>query len=231
MRFVVRSARAFLLALSSLVGLGCHSEPATVETTPASVPAEVEAGKLVFAEPVTDEPWREAVAEARPLLRVEFLADDQEAVDLTLLAQESELKRFRFDGPFECSWLSYLSSCPALEILNLQDTRGDEPLDVDVLSRFAGLTSLRLGGDGVGDAVLLDAAIRWPKLRHVHLLRTSVSQEALDALAEVDSLESFYLDAVTMPEGALARFAERRSDVHLHVDQLHLPDDASTHTH
>lgn len=209
-----------------LVAAGCAEAPAERERidrveTPAPISND---GKVwTFRANLPNDSWAELANRIATVERIEFLDPEQERLDWSVLSNADALIVFRFDGPFERADLESLENCETLRRLNLGNTNlTDENLES--LKRFSDLRSLRVGSNRVTDAVLEAVASDWPKLTHLHLIRASITDAGLSFLDRATTLESLYLDEVSISNAALRTLEERRPDLHLHVDQLHLDD-------
>jgi hypothetical protein len=57
----------------------------------------------------------------------------------------------------------------------------------------------------------------------VHLIGGAITDNGLQLLACLPFLESLYLDDAVVSEDGLISFVENNRQIHLHIDQLHLP--------
>ena len=220
--------RLLLAVLLAMTCIGCNAEreqPAPIADKQPSVSiSRSDRTVLVFEEPVTPDAWI-ALKDQLPLVeRLEFLADDQPALDWSLLDDAQELERFRCDGVVGVDLAQALSSHPGLRILNVQETSWD-----DATAEFVGdlseLTLLRIGGAELTDDSIERFASSLTKLAHLHLIGVGMTDRSLPAIAANETIESLYLDGVDVSEDALSTLIKERPDIHLHINQLHLKSD------
>lgn len=209
-----------------LVAAGCAEAPADKERvdlvdTPAPISND---GKVwTFRANLPSDSWAELANQIATAERIEFLDPEQERLDWSILSDADALIVFRFDGQFERVDFESLVNCDKLKRLNLGNTNLTDE-DLESLKRFSDLRSLRIGSPLMTDAVLETLASDWPRLTHLHLIRAAITDAGLSFLDSATTLESLYLDDVSVSNAALRALEERRPDLHLHVDQLHLDD-------
>ena len=182
-----------------------------------------------------------------------LLSDD----DLSQIANLETLRQLKLSGPGKLSstGLVHLESLSQLEHLKLGGMRIDDAAAARIaklsqlqflnlpettltddgllsLTALQSLKLLRLDASQVTDAGL-EHLKALPKLRFLHLIHPNITGQGLDTIAELEQLESLYLDGVDLPHDAWARLIAARPGLHIHVDQLHLPQDpkATDHTH
>jgi hypothetical protein len=87
---------------------------------------------------------------------------------------------------------------------------------------------LRFGSPHVTDEGIRSVA-RLPRLRFLHLLDVPITDAALDHIATIKTLESFYLDGGHASDDGLRRLIAQRPALHVHLDQTHMPGDPNAH--
>ncbi len=149
--------------------------------------------------------------------------------DLDALDSLPHLRWLKLPGPVGDEGASMIARRRELEILNLPDARLTDA-GLRRLATLDRLTLLRFGSPNVTDAGL--ASLRGlDRLRFLHLMSVPVTDAGLDDVAAISSLESFYLDGGHATDAGLSRLLTRRSDLHFHKDQRHLPGDPNAHPH
>jgi hypothetical protein len=147
--------------------------------------------------------------------------------DLDVLAKLPKLRRLKLPFAVDDSGIDEIAGCRELENLNL-------PAGVFTdsgCSRIAELDRLillRFGSPNVTDEGVR-ALAKLPHLRFLHLLDVPITDACLDDIASIDTLESFYLDGGRTTGAGLRKLLAERPDLHVHLDQLHLPDDPNAH--
>lgn len=179
---------------------------------------------LIFKEPVTPSEWRSYHGRFEAVERLEFLADEQQALDWSLLENVEKLTRFRFDGAADPELAAALSVHHELTLLNVSQS-GWNDASAAFIADLTNLTLLRLGSPHLTDASVTAFAKRLTKLRHLHLIGVDISVDSMNAIRDNESIESLYLDGVTVSDEALSELITARPDIHLHIDQLHLKSD------
>lgn len=202
----------------------------TVETTITDVAAD----EWLFLEPVSPERWEALNASIGSVRRLEFLSPDQPELDWTSLRSATSLERFRSNGPVGPTLFNALSAHERLRILNVPVATYDAA-SVDVIASLPRLESLRIGADRSHDDlienVVATGATANRPLVHVHLLHGALGDAAVLSMANNPTLESLYLDDVEVSENALGDLVQKHGALHLHVNQLHLENDANKHPH
>jgi len=179
---------------------------------------------FVVDEPVTGEQIRSLSAHASQLKRLElYAANDVSVEDFSWLPECPELTRLRLEFPVSDDLMAIIGQCESLKMLNLPDgTFSDEGMQS--LSGLENLELLRFGSPNVTDASLTVIA-GLPRLKFLHLIDVPVTDEGLQALHEKQALESFYLDGTNVTDDGLRALLKALPGLHLHRDQLHLPED------
>lgn len=207
--------------LLALLLSACQGEQQSPDTTTPVKPEDPTA--LIFETVVSPAEWLELKDQLKPVTRIEFLADDQPNLDWSLLSEPESLTRFRCDGPVDGSLASELAKRSELEILNIPNTAWTDA-DASFVSELTELTLLRIGGRSLTDASVTAFASR-PKLRHLHLIGVDMTEAPLAVIAANSAIESLYLDAIDLSGEALSSLIKQRPDLHMHLNQLHLPSD------
>lgn len=122
-----------------------------------------------------------------------------------------------------------VESFPNLLILNLPVTSLTS-ISNEVLLQLPQLNSLRIGGENI-DRGFLEQLRSLPKLQHLHLIGPRLSDDDLLMIAELMSLNSFYLDDCELSDSAWEKFFSLRPRMHVHLDQFHHDRDPSKHPH
>jgi len=94
------------------------------------------------------------------------------------------------------------------------------------LAKFAELPELiqlRIGSPQITDDGMHHVA-HMRKLRFLHLIDVPITDAGLVPLHKMTWLESFYIDGGNVTDDGLSRLLEKLPKLHLHRDQLHLPD-------
>lgn len=109
--------------------------------------------------------------------------------------------------------------CTNLTSLNLPHSQLTAE-GLEKLSALPKLELLRLGGESIDDAAVLEIR-RFPALRFLHLIDTGITDASLGVFAEMSNLESLYLDGANVSSDAIERLLEENPQLHLHIDQKH----------
>lgn len=231
---------ACLLAAALVVSAGCSpGEPISPATPPAedSWESQVRAVSqglseaIVVTEEAIDEEKFSQLREAAPnLVRLEIAESNISSRSLSVLAkcprlEQLVLRKARVDDP----GLELVSGIATLRIVNLPRANGGD----ESLGRLAGLSNLellRIGGRRIRGRGL-KAWESHGQLRFLHLIDTSIDDAALDSVARMQTLESFYLDGGDVSEQALDKLFAARPDLHVHLDQQHHDRDPHGHDH
>ncbi len=143
--------------------------------------------------------------------------------DLAVLLRLPKLRQLKLPGAVDDAGIASIGQCRELELLNLPGgvftDRGCE-----TIAKLDELMLLRFSSPHVTDAGI-KAIARLPRLRFLHLLDVPISDAALDDVASMKTLESFYLDGGEVSDEGLLRLIAKRPDLHVHLDQTHLPGD------
>ncbi|MCG6155429.1 hypothetical protein [Rubinisphaera margarita] len=179
---------------------------------------------VVIEESVTGEQLRGLAPHSGPLKRLEiFNAEGVSAEDLKWLPECPELSRLRLEFPVTDEQMAIIGDCDSLRMLNLPNgIFSDEGMQS--LAGLENLELLRFGSPNVTDASLTVIA-SLPSLKFLHLIDVPVTDEGLKALHEKQELESFYLDGTNVTDDGLRALLKALPELHLHRDQLHLPED------
>jgi hypothetical protein len=149
--------------------------------------------------------------------------------DLNVLAGLTQLRQLRLGFPVTDAGLARLAEVSSLRILNLP--RGEfTGTGLAELVRLPHLELLRFRSPRVTDSGL-DEIARMPALKFLHLIDVPVTDAGLRALHGLTKLESFYLDGGRCTDEGLSELLRALPELHLHRDQLHLPDDPHAHPH
>ena len=212
------SLAASLLCFTLVVLAGCEKPPSGV---PAVPPPAVGTDEWIATEPAGADEWAKRLSTPDRWSHIELPAVTG-PVDWSLLASQTSLRWFRLNEGGGGELIDALAEAGAVEILNLP--RADlTPYEAAALGRLSSLRQLRLGNVAIDAATLQQL----PTLRHLHLLDTTLTPEAVMAIGQLPRLESLYLDRVVTDRDVLSAMLEGRPDLHLHIDQLHL--DGSGH--
>ncbi len=122
-----------------------------------------------------------------------------------------------------------VESCPNLAILNLPVTSLTSASN-EILLSLPQLNSLRMGGVNINRGIL-EQLKSLTKLQHLHLIGPRLSDEDLLLIAELKSLNSFYLDDCELSDSAWEAFFSLRPRMHVHLDQFHHDRDPGKHIH
>lgn len=140
----------------------------------------------------------------------------------TVFASMPHLEQLHLvDTEIDDNFLSNLSSSRSLWLLNLGG-KGFSEEGVKSLSKCQTLRQLRLVIPGVGDSFARAVSLA-KTLRQVHLIGGAITDNGLQLLACLPLLESLYLDNTMVSEDGWRSFVENNKQIHLHIDQLHLP--------
>jgi hypothetical protein len=161
-----------------------------------------------------------------PQLEVLKLGQAQVSVPgLKSLRHVAQLRQLVMRGePIEDAGLEQLGALKSLRVLNLPRTRISND-GLRHLAAFSDLQLLRLGSPVLDDDGLRRIAelcrTQLLQLKFLHLMAPGVSDAGLAAVAEIKSLQSFYLDDSSVTDDGLERLILDRPDLHIHVDQRH----------
>ncbi|MCA8983997.1 MAG: hypothetical protein KDA76_09575 [Planctomycetaceae bacterium] len=231
------SCLLFLLALSMT---GCR--PAGESESPAFVKREytweqriegVRAGDfdqvIELDESITHEQFQMLETCREELRHLEIGQAELNAADWELLSRLENLDWLRLDFSVSDMALESIAKLPHLRILNLPDGEfGDAGLAH--LTSLRELELLRFHSEAVTDAGLVHVA-GLPALRYLHLIQVPITDVGLKALHQARTLESLYLDGGQATDAGLAALLQALPELHLHKDQLHLPEDPHAHEH
>lgn len=146
---------------------------------------------------------------------------------LGVLSRLPKLRQLKLPGQVSDAGIKAVSGCRELEILNLPGgvftDRGCERI-----ARLDQLMLLRFGSPHVTDEGIR-AIAEMPRLRFLHLLDVPITDAGLEHVASIETLESFYLDGGRASDDGLRRLIANRPDLHVHLDQTHIPGDPSAH--
>jgi hypothetical protein len=143
--------------------------------------------------------------------------------DLAVLRHLPKLRQLKLPGAVDDNGIESIFRCRELELLNLP--RGVfTDRSCEMLAQLDELMLLRFGSPNVSDAGI-KAVARLSRLRFLHLLDVPISDAAIDDVASMKTLESFYLDGGQVSDEGLLRLIAKRPDLHVHLDQTHLPGD------
>ncbi len=158
-----------------------------------------------------------------------LLIDNGEIGDteLSVLSRLPKLRQLKLPGSVGDVGLEAISDCRGLELLNLPG--GDfSDRGCAQLAQLDQLMLLRFGSPHVTDDGIRSLT-RLPGLRFLHLLDVPITDAALDHIASIKTLESFYLDGGRVSDDGLRRLIVQRPDLHVHLDQTHIPGDPNAH--
>ncbi len=183
---------------------------------------------------VTFDEWQALVrgCESLEVLDVESLevtATQSNANPFALIAGLPRLRQLRIGSSVTDADLAQIGAISTLRVLNLP---GGDFTDqgLRALSALSHLELLRFSSPQVTDEGMSTIA-RYPALRFLHLINVPISDDGLIPFAGVDRLESLYLDGCHCTEQGILRLLKAQPALHLHRDQLHIPDDPHAHQH
>ena len=143
------------------------------------------------------------------------------------LARFPLLRQLVLHGPVDDKLLQVIAAQPSLRILNLpRGEFGDRGLKALVDAQQ--LELLRFSSSNVTDAGFISIS-RIPGLRFLHVIDTPLTDAGLKHLNELEKLESFYVDRCKISEKGLSELIDKLPELHLHWNDLHLPDDPLRH--
>ncbi len=184
---------------------------------------------VLLKEPVTSEQFQQLEACLEQLEHLELGQAEFTQADWELLSRMQNLYWLRLDFPVDDTGLSWIAKLPALQILNLPGgTFTDEGMQQ--LRSLEHLELLRFRSPHVTDASLSVIA-ELSSLRYLHLIEMPVTDAGLQELHALKNLESLYLDGGKTTDAGILKLLEALPELHLHKDQLHLPDDPHAHEH
>ncbi|WP_146504916.1 hypothetical protein [Rubinisphaera italica] len=231
-----------LLSLTLLILLGCQNteEEGLENTEPSNTSAQLStesafaeqlqaitdgtSGSIVVTkELVTSEQFQQLQPHAERIEKIEIIRAELDQSDFDLLATFSNLNWLRLDLPIDDTALSSIAQCQSLRILNLpQGQFTDQPLEA--ISKLKRLELFRFHSPNVTDAGMKQIA-NLPKLKYLHLLEVPITDAGLIPFHDRHDLQSFYLDGSKVTDDGLRALLKANPELHLHRDQLHLPED------
>lgn len=143
--------------------------------------------------------------------------------DVAVIAHLAHLRQLRLPGQVNDTGIEAITACRELELLNLPRSVITDHACKQI-ARLDQLMLLRFGSPHVTDEGIR-AIAKLPRLRFLHLLDVPISDAALDDVASMTTLESFYLDGGRVSDEGLRRLIMKRPDLHVHLDQTHVPGD------
>jgi hypothetical protein len=123
-----------------------------------------------------------------------------------------------------------LATFPALKILNLPQSQIG-PQGLTELSKIRNLELLRFGTREPLHSNALRSLSNAKRLRFLHFIGVPLTDDSLDPLAEIDTLESLYVDGAEFSDQAISDLLEKRPGLHLHLDQKHHDSDPKSTDH
>ena len=217
------STTVALLGLALVVGCADEAsrDPDAIASADARrsepVPADPERREWITTDPVDATVFAEHMRAHPNLERIELFDPAETSLwDWTRLAEQPRLRWVRLESGGGRRLLDALGKQDRIVRLNLPaaDLTTEHAA---ALADLPQLESLRLGQV----ELTADTLLRLTTLKHLHLLDTTLSDDAVAAIAGLDRLESFYLDRVVVSDAALRSLVRTRPDLHLHIDQLH----------
>ena len=226
-----------MIGLIALSLAGCENTPdPTTKTEPApeeqTFPTFTEqlaacrAGQthtIFIREPLDPEQIKCLSEVKNELTRLEILWVGFPVEELQILPELTELQRLRIESTVDDEAMSGIIQCKKLKVLNLpHGSMSDQALEG--ISGLEQLELLRIGSPAISDAGLSSIA-QLPQLRFLHLIGTPITDAGLEKLQSRTNLESLYLDQTKVTDNGLRKLLQALPELHLHRDQLHLPDD------
>ena len=123
--------------------------------------------------------------------------------------------------------IQLLSKLSDLRILNLPQANFSDAA-MPTLAKMPNLELLRFSSEKVTDEGIQFLA-KAKSLRALHLIRLGVSDQIVPSICAIKPLETFYVDGSKMTDEGYSKLIEKRPDLHLHVDQVHLDYDPRKH--
>ncbi len=176
---------------------------------------------------VTSKQWQSLAegCESLEVLDVETLSTDSDP--FALLSELPRLRHLRIGSLVNDADLQRIAAISSLRVLNLP--RGDLTDDgLRALTALLDLELLRFHSRHVSDVGMTIIA-SLPSLRFLHLINVPISDAGLTPLANLDRLESLYLDGCNCTDEGILRLLESQPQLHVHRDQLHVPNDPQAH--
>ncbi len=237
---MLRSIAWYALLGCSLYG--CHGEQPLGETAhPETVPENSEPPWTIqieqirngesttvrFSKPINKDHFWMLSEGCETLTILELRHESAARQDWSVLKHLPSVSRLVLHGPVDDADLHEISQASSLEILNLpQAVFTNEGLKS--LERLPLLTLLRFGSPHVTDAGMEHLAAM-SNLRFVHLIDVPITDKGLEPFRRMPMLESFYIDGGRCSEEGLSRLLKAQPNLHIHVDQLHLPGHGHSH--
>lgn len=123
-----------------------------------------------------------------------------------------------------------LAAFPALRIVNLPQSQiGDE--GIKHLAKIPHLELLRLGSNQPLSTEGLRRLSTAKELRFLHFIGIPLTDESLEPLGEIETLESLYIDGGSFSDEAISNLLKKRPALHMHFDQRHHDSDPKANDH
>lgn len=231
-----------LLNLILMLVVGCknveeehqeNTEPSNISAQVSTEPAFAEqlqaiadgnSGSIVVTrELITSQQFQQLQPFAERIEKIEIIRAELDETDFDLLATFSNLYWLRLDIPIDDTALASIANCESLRILNLpQGQFTDQPLNA--ISQLENLELFRFHSPNVTDTGM-HQIVNLPKLKYLHLLEVPITDAGLILFHDRHDLQSFYLDGSNVTDDGLRSLLKANPELHLHRDQLHLPED------
>ncbi len=147
--------------------------------------------------------------------------------DLRLLNEFPLLRHVVLDVDIDDAGMEVLAASPTLEIVNLPSGKFTDA-GLAAIVKLPLLTLLRFESENVTDAGIAHLT-EASNLRFLHVMGAPISDDALDSVRQIPLLESFYIDGGNCTDTGFQCLLKSRPQIHIHVDQLHLPGQEHEH--
>ncbi len=231
-----------LLSLTLMIVIGCqnveeerpeNTEPSSISTqlsTESTFEEQLQAisdgnsGSIVATkELITSEQFQQLQPFVERIEKIEIIQAEFGQSDFDLLASCNILHWLRLEIPIDDNALVAIAQCQSLKILNLpQGQFTDQPLTA--ITKLESLELFRFHSPNVTDAGIKQIA-SLPKLKYLHLLEVPLTDAGLIPFHDRLDLQSLYLDGTNVTDEGLRALLKANPELHLHRDQLHLPED------